>query len=132
MAHMPLFSIIVVHFQGTISRDVYLRGINSIQQQTFSDYELLVYHDGPLLDTDNVIVFPIILNDHQRYMHSLFRLPGSGYKVIVTGNPPLFSYIDCMQLVMKRELWLKEGGWYDKRETSDGLMYEKFAVKYGY
>jgi hypothetical protein len=50
----------------------------------------------------------------------------------MTGNPPLYSYIDCLQLVMKRSLWLAEGGWYDKRETSDGLMYEKFANKYGY
>jgi hypothetical protein len=37
-----------------------------------------------------------------------------------------------MQLVMKRQLWLDEGGWYDKSELSDGAMYEKFAAKYGY
>ena len=201
---MPLFSIIVVHYQGTISREVYLRGIHSVLSQTFTDFEVLVYHDGPLqdpeaptpvpirctetrhndwghslrdrgireaigdyilhfnadnllyphaleliaaeirrpgrifnerdeaVDTDNIVVFPIILNDHQRYMHTMARLPGSDFKVIITGNPPLYSYIDCMQLVMKRSLWLAEGGWYDKREQSDGVMYERFATKHGY
>ena len=51
---------------------------------------------------------------------------------IMIGHPPVFRNIDCMQLVMKRELWLKEGGWRDKSQFSDGLMYEKFAAKYGY
>jgi hypothetical protein len=40
--------------------------------------------------------------------------------------------IDCMQLVMKRELWLAEGGWRDKSERGDGEMYQQFTQKYGY
>src|SRR2546430_415090 len=47
---MPLFSIIVVHYQGTISREIFARGISSLQNQTFRDFEILCYHDGPLLD----------------------------------------------------------------------------------
>ena len=201
---MPLFSIIVVHYQGTISREIYLRGINSILSQTFKDYEVLVYHDGPLLDpaaptpvpirctatrhndwghslrdrgireatgdyilhfnadnilypnaleliaaeirrpsrlldanrnpldSDDIIIFPIIMNDHDRVMQGIFRMPGSGARLIMTGNPPVFGFIDCLQLVMKRSLWLAEGGWHDKREQSDGVMYQCFAEKYGY
>jgi hypothetical protein len=201
---MPLFSIIAVHYQGTISRETYLRGINSILSQTFKDYELLVYHDGPPLDpqaptpvpirctaarhndwghslrdrgireasgdyilhfnvdnilypsalemiaqeirrpsrvydtdhnpldTDNIIIFPIIMNDHDRVMPGVVRIPGSGARLIMTGNPPFFGAVDCMQLVMKRSLWLAEGGWSDKRQQGDGVMYQSFGEKYGY
>jgi len=52
--------------------------------------------------------------------------------VILTGIPPVVQNIDCMQLVMKRQLWLTEGGWYDKRELGDAYMYQQFAQKYGY
>ena len=201
---MPLFSIIVVHYQGTISREIYLRGVHSIQTQTFRDFELLVYHDGPLLDpaaptpvpirctdvrhndwghslrdrgireasgdyivhfnadnilyphalemiaaeirrpsrvfdenknaldSDNIIIFPIIMHDHDRVMQGLVRIPGSGSRLVFTGNPPLFGNVDCMQLVMKRSLWLAEGGWRDRREQADGMLYQQFATNYGY
>src|SRR5215216_6374124 len=56
---MPLFSIIVVHYQGTISREIFGRGIASLQAQTFTDYEILCYHDGPLLDPDAPRPVPI-------------------------------------------------------------------------
>src|SRR5262245_13983025 len=54
---MPLFSIIVVHYQGTIPHEIFLRGINSILNQTCKDYEILCYHDGPLLDAS--VEFPV-------------------------------------------------------------------------
>jgi hypothetical protein len=203
---MPLFSIIVVHYQGTVSPEVVARGIASLQTQTFTDYEILCYHDGPLLDphapqplplrpterrfndsghslrdiglreasgdyivhfnadnvlypfaletianeirrpsrlfdkatgraldTDNIIIFPIVMKDIQQFGHLRVDLPrGSGCGMIFTGNPPRVGYIDCMQLVMKRHLWLAEGGWTDKRVCGDGVMYEHFAKKYGY
>ena len=37
-----------------------------------------------------------------------------------------------MQLVMKRSLWLAEGGWSDKCMNADGILYERFAAKYRY
>ena len=55
-----------------------------------------------------------------------------GFYQILTGNPPVYQNIDGMQLVMKRTLWLQEGGWYDKRYEGDGMMYEAFTKKYGY
>jgi hypothetical protein len=203
---MPLFSIIVVHYQGTISREIFARGIASLQNQTFRDFEILCYHDGPLIDpaapqpvpiratplrfndwghslrdlgireakgdyivhfnadnilypsaletmaaeirrpsrlfnaanrqpfdTDNIIIYPVIMHDMQRFMDWAVRMPaGSGSYMILTGNPPFVGGIDCMQLVMKRELWLREGGWHDKREAGDAWMYPTFAAKYGY
>lgn len=200
----PRFSIVVVHYQGANPRDVYLRGVNSLLAQTFRDFEVLCYHDGPLLDpdapspvpirctqrrhndyghslrdrgireatgeyilhfnadnvlypdaleaidatlrresvmftttgapldTDNIAIFPIVLQDHQ-YFTGLVRGPkGSGIGVVLSGVPPVHGLIDCMQLVMKRSLWLAEGGWTDRRPEGDGRMYEKFAAKYGY
>jgi len=203
---MPLFSSIVVHYQGTVSRETFARGIASLQNQTFRDVEILCYHDGPLLDpdapqpvpirvtagryndwghslrdigireaggdyivlfnadnilypnalqtianeirrpsrlfiqhtgqaldTDNIVIFPIILHDTQRFLTDNVRLPpGSGCCMILTGNPPQMGNIDCMQLVMKRQLWLAEGGWHDKRQAGDAYMYPQFAAKYGY
>lgn len=201
----PRFSVIVVHYQGVNPREVYLRGINSVVAQTFTNYEVLVYHDGPLtdpeaptpvpmrcterrhndwghslrdrgireakgeyivhfnadnvlhadalaeidaalrlpaqikgpdgkwLDTDNIAIFPIIMWDQAIYFQGFVRGPkNTGRGVVLSGLPPVFGWIDCMQLVMKRELWLAEGGWTDKSAAGDGRMYERFAKKYGY
>lgn len=54
---MPLFSIICVHYQGVNSHDVFMRGYHSVARQSFKDFELLCYHDGPLLDT--AVEFPV-------------------------------------------------------------------------
>jgi glycosyltransferase involved in cell wall biosynthesis len=204
---MPLFSIVVVHYQGVNSHEVFLRGIQSLQAQTFRDFEILVFHDGPLLDSSVQFPLPVTCTErrHNDWGHSLrdlgirqakgdyivhfnadnvlfpkaleriareinrpprlldaqqrpldtndiiifpvrmwglikFRAhtwqckisPAPDFYVILTGIPPVVQNIDCMQLVMKRQLWLAEGGWYDKRELGDGYMYQQFAQKYGY
>ena len=202
---MPLFSIIVVHYQGTIPHPIFLRGISSLTNQTFKDFEILVYHDGPLsdpsaampvpvrctekrfndwghslrdrgireaagdyivhfnadnilyphalaevakeivrpprlvdenkrvLDPADIVIMPIAMVGLQRVNGRVIQFKGSPpFFTILTGNPPVVQNIDCMQLVMKRTLWLAEGGWADKRELSDGFMYQRFAQKYGY
>src|SRR5687768_14120246 len=58
-ASPPLFSIVVVHYQGTVPHDIFLRGIESLRSQTFRDHEILVYHDGPLLEPDVATPVPI-------------------------------------------------------------------------
>jgi hypothetical protein len=203
---MPLFSIVVVHYQGSVSHDLYLRGQKSLEQQTFKDFEVLRYHDGPLLDpsavfpapirctdrryndwghslrdigireakgdyiihfnadnvlfpdalreiakeihrpprlffdsnstpadTNDIIIFPIKMWGLVKFRNFTHQVKGKlDFYLILTGCPPRTRYIDCMQLVMKRELWLAEGGWRDKQEGSDGIMYEQFTEKYGY
>ncbi len=202
---MPLFSIVMVHYQGVNSHDVFLRGHASIAAQTFKDFEVLCYHDGPLLDptvafplpvictpqrhndwghslrhagifaatgdyilhfnadnvlyadaleriaeeihrpprlveksgtvhdTNDIVIFPIKMWNLIKFRHIIWQRKGAPeFYLILTGNPPLLHYIDCMQLVMKRELWMAEGGWYDKRQLGDGYMYQAFAAKYGY
>jgi len=202
---MPLFSVVIVHFQGVNSHDVFMRGYNSLAAQTFKDFEILCYHDGPLLDTgvqfplpvtctpqrhddwghslrhagilaatgdyilhfnadnilyanaldelaaeinraprlvqktgsaldtDDIVIFPIKMWNLIKFRDITWQRKGAPeFYTILTGIPPMLQYIDCMQLVMKRDLWLAEGGWYDRRELGDGYMYQSFAAKYGY
>jgi hypothetical protein len=205
---MPRFSIIVVHYQGTVPHDLFCRALESIRAQTFSDYEILAYHDGPLLepdlpmpvelrptarrfddwghslrdigireaggeyivhlnadgvlypdalatidaeisrpprlrhattgepvDTNDIVIFPIKMFGLQRVWWRIVIQKKHGdrsFYEIMTGNPPVRQNIDCMQLVMKRSLWLAEGGWRDKSKESDGIMYEQFCEKYAY
>jgi hypothetical protein len=202
----PLFSIIVVHYQGTVAHEIFARGQESLEAQTFKDFEVLRYHDGPLmdpsiqerwtiqctaqrhndwghslrdlgiraakgeyilhfnadnilypealeeiakeirrpprlidakgqvLDTNDIIIFPIKMWGLIQFRNVTHQVPGrnSDFFIILSGNPPRVRRIDCMQLVMKRTLWLAEGGWRDKQELSDGVLYEEFAWKYGY
>jgi hypothetical protein len=202
---MPLFSVIVVYYQGTQPPDVFQRGIDSLRAQTFIDYEILCYHDGPLLDpaidspvpilatpqryndsghslrdlgirrasgdyilhfnvdnvlypnaleeiakeirrpprlcndagvpidTNEIVVFPVRMYGlHRMIGRAVIQLRDTSFYEIFTGNPPVLQNIDCMQLVMRRDLWLKEGGWHDKRAMSDGYLYEAFCRKYAY
>ncbi|MFO0860033.1 MAG: glycosyltransferase family A protein [Phycisphaerales bacterium] len=201
----PRFSVIVIHYQPSIPHQIFLRGIESLRTQAFRDFELLVYHDGPLtdpgvvspvpivcstsrfndwghslrdrgireasgeyivhfnadnilypdaleeidrairrpprainkrgqvLDPNHIIVFPIKMFGWTQLMKGSRRdLKDPDYYQILTGNPPRFEHVDAMQFVMRRDLWLREGGWYDKRANSDGIMYERLALKYGY
>ena len=206
MHSMPLFSIIVVDYQGVNSHETLLRGLGSLHAQTFRDFEILCYHDGPLLypqrqfpepiictdrrfndwghslrdlgmrrargeyilhfnadnllypsaleelareiarpprlfdhdsgqplDSNDIIIFPVKMWNLMKFRNLTVQLPGPpGFYLILNGVPPQLQNIDCMQLVMKRALWLAEGGWYDKREMGDGHMYQRFIGKYGY
>ena len=44
--HNYRFSIIVTHYDGVITDDEFIRGMDSIEAQGFKDFEVLVYHDG--------------------------------------------------------------------------------------
>lgn len=202
---MYKYSIIVPHYQGSINHKRFCRGIQSLLSQTYNNYEILCYHDGPLLDnrlpmpisitptkiryndwghslrdigiyassgdylisfnpdnilypfaleyidkalsensiifdengkcldTDNIVIFPVLMRGVKIAPGRICRFDGNNeIYTIFTGVPVKKHAIDCMQLVMKRELWLVEGGWKDKSHDGDGTMYEEFAKKYGY
>jgi len=50
--------------------------------------------------------------------------------VVFSGVPPVFRYIDALQLVGSRNIWEEVGYWYDKNDTSDGFIYEELCKKY--
>lgn len=60
---------------------------------------------------------------------SLFRTHNPEDRIVLMGEPKPGS-IDVMQYIMKRSLWLKYGGWYDKTMNSDGIIYEKFSQQH--
>ena len=200
MAYNPKFSIIIPHYDGVVSDERLVECLKSVEAQTFTDYEVLLYHDGPIsrplpsiaydhsinvtperfndwghslrhkgilaakgeyifhLNADNIIypncleeivntvnkdsifysftnkdliVFAIILRGQSSNGEGVWRDKNfEDEYLILTGYPPLFSTIDCMQLVMKRDIWLKEGAWDNINENSDGIMYPYFIHKY--
>jgi hypothetical protein len=88
---------------------------------------------GRVLDTNNILIFALMMRGMVRFGEQVLTIPDHPeYTLILTGNPPRWLNIDAMQLVMRRDLWLAEGGWYDKTQASDGKMYPQFATKYGY
>lgn len=42
------FSIIVPHYDGAVSDEELIRGLESLKNQTFKDFEVILLHDGPL------------------------------------------------------------------------------------
>lgn len=195
-----MFSIIVPHYDQTISDKVLERGINSLKNQTFTDFEVLIYHDGPIsrqppsvigdykfiqtevrhndwghssrdlgikesngkyilhFNPDNIlyptaleeifsvindekyrkqnndiIVFPIYLMGYTAngFYHTRYSGEEQLIKIPLTGHPAKLNFIDCMQLVMKKDKWIQYGGWYDKSFAGDGNMYERFVLENG-
>lgn len=86
-----------------------------------------------VVDNKEIVIYPILMRGMQTDGRQLWREVGNeeDAKMIFTGFPASKYNIDCMQLVMRRETWLKEGGWRDKSEESDGNMYPEFVRKYG-
>jgi hypothetical protein len=82
---------------------------------------------------NEIVIFPIVMRGMQTNGNFVWREIGNEENawMIFTGFPTLKYNIDCMQLVMKRETWLREGGWKDKSEESDGNMYPYFVTQYG-
>src|SRR5689334_11598279 len=44
----PFFSIIAAYYQGVSDDETLARFVSSLQQQSFQDFEVLIYHDGPI------------------------------------------------------------------------------------
>ena len=209
-AEHPRFSIVIPHYDGSISDELLLRGLHSLATQTYRDFEILLYHDGPLtrplpnlewakphlrqvvvtedryndwghslrdrgireargdfivhFNPDNVLypralaqidaasrapippvediglrenpdilIYAILMRGMQsngRVGAWRNRADTTKY-LIYTGMPPILGAIDCMQVVIKRAIWLEIGGWYDKCEVSDGKMYSKLIKERG-
>ena len=192
----PKFSIIVPHYDGVISDEKFVEGMSSIADSVYKNFEVRVYHDGPLnrplpdldqfgfeytfketkkryndwghslrdlgireaqgdyivhFNPDNllykdglqgivetisymrdfgetkIIISPIVLEGCIRHPHTsaLYRTRDVNHRIILDGFPAIINNIDCMQLVATKQIWLSIGGWYDKSETSDGIIYQK-------
>jgi hypothetical protein len=85
-----------------------------------------------LSDDPQILVYGIIMQGMVPIVGNEIRArPVAGRQGLIMGGVPTqYGRCDCMQLVMKRELWLAEGGWYNRAMDSDGHMYPQFARKY--
>jgi glycosyltransferase involved in cell wall biosynthesis len=182
---MPRFSIILVDFQGATPDPILLRGVDCILAQTYKDFELLCYHNGPLLDesivqplkergvefrcmdknyndwgfesrsrgireasgdyiihfnSDNYLI-PTALEAVSKAIDACNNPPMLTFQIftttrgtrhLLTGNPPVVHNVDALQAVVKRQIWLENGGWVERTQTSDGEQLERFARKHGF
>ena len=88
---------------------------------------------GEIKNDNSILIFSIYMRGVVFCNGGYSRRVGQEdtYSTIMSGIPTRYGNIDCMQLVMKRECWLKENGWYDKSRNSDGVMYPDLVKKYG-
>ncbi|CAN1571720.1 Glyco_tranf_GTA_type domain containing protein [Paracoccaceae bacterium] len=79
-----------------------------------------------------ILVYGIVMRGEVALNGVMTRIRGAAGRqgVIFGGVPVRYGSTDAMQLVMRRDLWLAEGGWHDRSMDSDGLMYPEFARKY--
>ncbi len=78
-----------------------------------------------------VIVAPIIMEGVLRSAAGgLARTRDPQHKTLLDGFPVRMNNIDCMQVVASKKAWLSIGGWYNKDETSDGVLAEQLYIKY--
>jgi Glycosyl transferase family 2 len=79
-----------------------------------------------------ILVYGIVMRGMVAMSHHTTRVPETSSRqgVVFGGIPVRHGGTDCMQLVMRRDLWLAEGGWHDRSMDSDGMMYPEFARKY--
>ncbi len=203
----PRFSVVIPHFDGSISDEQLVRGLTALSNQTFENFEVLLFHDGPLsrplpdpkqfplhlrlgvtperhndwghslrdmgiraargdyivhFNPDNVLyphalaaldeasrravapapshfhrenpdvlVYAVLMRGMRYNGRAAWRDKTSTEYMIMQGYPAQLGLIDCMQAVIKRSLWHEIGGWYDKREQSDGIIYGSLIANRG-
>ncbi|MCQ4164354.1 glycosyltransferase family 2 protein [Tahibacter harae] len=106
----PRFSIIVPHYDGSISDAVLLRGLDCLAQQRFGDFEVLLYHDGPLsrplpdlsaLGLEQRLRIEIAGQRHNDWGHSLRHrgIAEARGEYIVHFNPDNLLYPEALEVL---------------------------------
>lgn len=49
---------------------------------------------------------------------------------VMEGREMKLGKIDCTQVVIRRSVWLAEGGWHRRESWADGALYEAIGAKY--
>lgn len=112
---------------------LYPNALERLAYHADMDYPPIFDSQGNIKNNNNVLIFCLYMKGVVFCNDGFSRRPGQEdtYSIILTGVPTKFRNIDCMQLVMKREYWLKENGWHNRSRNSDGIMYPEFTQKYG-
>jgi len=112
---------------------LYPHALERLAYHADKDFPPIFDNAGAVKNNNDILIFSVYMMGVVFCNGGFSRRPGQehDYSVILTGMPTKYRNIDCMQLVMKREKWLEQNGWYDKSRNSDGIMYPKFAEQYG-
>lgn len=111
----------------------YALGVKSIARWLDRHWDTQLLAPQVLESSDpQILVYGIVMRGMVALKGSQTRLRDAAKRqgVIFGGVPVKYGGTDAMQLVMRRDLWLAEGGWHDRSMNSDGLMYPEFARKY--
>jgi hypothetical protein len=78
------------------------------------------------------LVYAIVLRGMVPLGQVAVRVPDLAQRqgIVLGGFPVQYGKIDAMQMVLRRDLWLAEGGWHNRSMNSDGELYPVFARKY--
>jgi glycosyltransferase involved in cell wall biosynthesis len=110
---MPRFSIITTDYEHHVPRSQAERGLNSLVNQTFDDYELIIIHDGPkdipyeeefdLTRFNNVRVIntPVRMNNLGNSSRELGVLEAKG-DFILHFNIDNFLYPECLETISNK------------------------------
>jgi glycosyltransferase involved in cell wall biosynthesis len=89
---------------------------------------------GQVIDTNrnDILIFAILMigNESDGIRHWTDTRNDTRHGMILSGYPVVQNNIDCMQLVMRRRLWLDYGGWYNRASDGDGYMYPRFVAEH--
>lgn len=105
----PKFSIIVPHYDKSISDKSFIEGMTSLKNQTFKDFEVLLYHDGPTsrpipdIDIPNLKI-EITKKRYTDWGHSLrdMGIRAAIGEYIVHFNPDNILYPDALQSIYEK------------------------------
>jgi hypothetical protein len=110
----PKFSIIVPHYDKSISDESFIQGMTSLKNQTFKDFEVLLYHDGPTsrrIPDINITNLKIKITEkrYNDWGHSLrdMGIRDANGEYIVHFNPDNILYDSCLEeldKLSKREI----------------------------
>lgn len=106
---MPRFSIVVPHYDQSISDQVLVEGMESLAASQYSNFEVLLYHDGPIsrplphLPEKLDIRFSATPARHNDWGHSLRDLGIAEAKgeYIIHFNPDNLLYPDALAQVAR-------------------------------
>lgn len=84
----------------------------------------------------DVLIYGVKMMGAFNYLneHRTARAKGSeeAIQLILTGWPPNKYSIDAMQMVARKDIWKRYGGWNLKKEEADGELIENISRKEGY
>jgi GT2 family glycosyltransferase len=85
-----------------------------------------------LAENPDILVFSVLMRGmNYNGRGPIWRSRDSNRALIYTGMPPSHGLIDCMQLVARRSVWLEIGGWYDRSQASDAVIYSRLIGERG-